>query len=1437
MSKRGGLAGSVAVMFAGTLSSRVLGLVRSALLVAAIFSVGGAADAFSVANKLPNIIYMLLAGGVLNAVLVPQIVRAMRREDGGQDYVNRLLTLAGTVMLAATVLLTLAAPVLVTMYAAEFRQGPWAPVAVVFAMWCIPQLFFYGMYTLLGQVLNARSNFGPYMWAPALNNVIAIIGLVAYLIVFGAFDPQNPPGAEAYVSSRVLLLAGTATLGVAAQAAILIVPLYRSGFRYRPLWGVRGSGLGTASKVAGWAFLALCCGQIGYLAVSNLAAAASTAAELAAGEGPVVAGNAAYDIAFLVFMLPQSLITVSLVTAMLTRLSSHAASGDGSKVRDDLSLGLRTLGVFTVFAAGAFAVLAIPLIQVIQFDVATFESYRAIGAVLVAMLIGLPAIAIWTMTQRVYFAYEDTKSLFLIQIPMAAIQILGCLLALWIAEPHWWVVGSGLATAASSMFGAVWSFVALRRKLPSLDGARVLRAYLRLTIALIPTMGVGWGLLHLWGVQTNFAGALLRVVSLGLLMGVIYLILLRRLRVTELDSLLQRIGVLAEPVTRRLAPFARRLPGADQLRTMWDRITGQTHGRGGARMSAGAERALGAGDVIAGRYRLTEPVAVDSAHSSQWLGLDTILDRQVHISTIAGAHREDALDSARRAALISDERLVRVQRVGSHDGVGFIVTDVVPGPTLADLIAAGRLDTDQVRTIVGEAAGALEVARRRGVHHLYLRPTAVHRLASGAVVVSGLAFDAAAAGLSAENARAAARIDTVALVQLLYAGLTGHWPGEPALAGGLPPAGRHHDAPLPPAEVVPEVPHDLDTLCAVTFGPHQDGPYTPGELVRDLAPWPEPGAGPLYAETGAAAGPAPAVFGAAAGDDAVATPTPHRGVPAVAGTSTATPPPAGAFSDAGPAELTGAPATGAPVAGVGMTGPAGMSVPGAGTARAGAVDAATAAVPAPRALDPSGWAPQPPPEPVQRPPFESLISAPEPGPSAQVLDPYIARHERREPGSAPPPGAPGSTGGAVTLGSGATAVPAPGSVSSDLPPTVSPPPGVPAEAVGIGVASAGGAGAGAASGIAAAGVTAGAGAAGAATGTAGAGTAAAGSATKAVGGTAAGIAGALGSGAGAVAGFIVGGTRSAVAGVRSLAGKAGRSTRELTSTFRTESGAQPEADTDRFVHTAGHPGLVEPSGGWDEPANAQTELATGYSGGAGSEDYDPEDVEDVEWEETDPDRFNPTPFVILSMIAVVIVAGILAVSELRDARTSFDPDATTGPTATYEPADPEDEAETEEEPTEEPTEEEATEEPSGPPPVIESVSSLDPSSGSGDNEELAYLAIDGDPNTIWRSLRYNDPEYGMKPGLGFAILLAEPALVTSVTLDVQGNGGLVQIRATEPSEPDSGTVLAEGPMGPEATYELSEPTEAGVLVLWFPELPVADSDGRNRIELAEISLE
>lgn len=1210
MAERSGLAGSAALMFSGTLVSRVLGLLRNALMVAAIGVTGsGAADAFSVANKLPNIIYMLLAGGILNAVLVPQVVRAMRHKDGGQEYVNRLLTIAGTAMAAVTVVLTAGAGVLVTIYAAEFRSGGWGPIAVAFAMWCVPQLFFYGMYTLLGQVLNARSSFGPYMWAPALNNVISIAGLVAYMIVYGAYEVGAVPPQE-WDAGRIALLAAPWTLGVAMQALILIVPLYRSGFRYRPRWGLRGSGLGSAGRVAGWAFAALAAGQVGYLGISNLAAAAGTAAAGGSGGNPdaSIAGNAAYDNAFLIFMLPQSLITVSLVTALFTRLSEHAVSRNTAEVRNDLSRGLRTLSVFTIFAAGAFMALAIPLTQVVQFDQATFISYRAIGHVLVAMLIGLPAIAVWTMVQRVYFAFEDTRFLFFVQIPMALLQILGSLASYLLLDVHYWVVGAGVATTASNILGALVGYLALRRKLPNLDGARVLRTHLRVVLATVPSVLVGWGLLHVWGLQTSFAGALARVVLLGALMGLIYYVLLRRLRVAELDLLTSRLSAMVAPIARRLGPLGDRIVIPGRLRTIWGRIVADNEGNGGPRVDRATEPVLTSGATVADRYVVETQVPTDLPDAVSWLGQDEILRRRVQVTVLGGPHSSEGLDAARRASLVRDERLAHIRRVGHHEDTSYVVTDPIEGVTLADLVADGPVPPEKARALIGNAATALESARKRGVHHLRLRPTAIHLTSDADVVVSGLAVDAAQAGTHVADARSAARADALALVQLLYAALTGRWPGDAALAGELPAAAREHGTVVAPTSVADGVPADLDRLCTRTLGAYDDGPFTPGELVRDLQPW-----------------------------DAL-TSLARTAVPDVAGVTTAQ------DSGSGSSE-TAETAIGSPAAGTQrQAGNAVLPTPGRGIAMSGPMPAVI------------------PPEPAPEP--EAI---PEPEPAATTP-------------SSPAPR------------------PVPAGLGWDLPP------------------------------------------------------------------------------------------------------------------------AQP---------AAGAPPSTSQRPAKQQAAKEQPSRIGVASSGGGSGD--------TRSSSTGPggrkDRFNPTPWVIVAMVAVIIVALVLAIGSLSDARTSFDSSkyAQSSPTPASQSPSPEP---TTPSPSPTPTET------STPEPVdlsFAGATALDPSAGEGDNAELADQAIDGDPDTIWRSLRYDNPSYGMKPGLGFAVELENPSVVTSVTLDVNGEGGLVQIRNTSPDDPSGGEVLAEGPMGPEKTYELSEPTKLEYIVLWFPELPVAESDGRNRIELAEIT--
>ena len=214
---------------------------------------------------------------------------------------------------------------------------------------------------------------------------------------------------------------------------------------------------------------------------------------------------------------------------------------------------------------------------------------------------------------------------------------------------------------------------------------------------------------------------------------------------------------------------------------------------------------------------------------------------------------------------VTDPRLVRVLDVGSHDGYGYVVSEQLVGPSLAELAGRAPLTADQARAVVGEAAAALEVARRRGVHHLALRPSVVHVSPDGRVLVGGLALDAALLGNAGGDARSTTRADAVGLVRLLYAALTGYWPGDPDSllpTGGdtLPLAPTVNGSPVPPADLVPGIPNDLDTLCAVTLGPNDDGPHSPGDLVRELEPWGEIRTSRLGEDTAVAATAAAAQF-------------------------------------------------------------------------------------------------------------------------------------------------------------------------------------------------------------------------------------------------------------------------------------------------------------------------------------------------------------------------------------------------------------------------------------------------------------------------------------------------------------------------------------------------------------------------------------------------
>ncbi|MFJ3402744.1 murein biosynthesis integral membrane protein MurJ [Promicromonospora sp. NPDC090134] len=527
------------VMAAGTAASRLGGLVRNMMLVAAIGSAGTVANAFDVANKLPNVLFAILAGGMLNAVLVPQIVKAFRAHNA-QERVDKLLTVSAVGILAITAVLTGGAAWVVMLYTDGWSAEQLA-LGTVFAYWCIPQLFFYGLYTLLGQVLNAREQFGPFMWAPVANNVVSVLGFAVFLIVFGGAPDTGINDLSEWNTPRTILLAGTATLGIVAQALVLLVPLLRSGFRWNLRLGLRGIGLRSAGAVAMWTFAAVVLEQAGVLYLTRVAAEAGNA-------GEAVAGNASYTQALLIYLLPHSLVTVSIATALFTGISKAAQAGDTDRVRSDLSLGLRTIGVFTVFATAALVVLAGPATAFIV-PTAGEQGTALIAPVLVALSLGLVPLGGMALMKWVFYAYEDGRSVFWITVPSTVALVAGLAAAqIWLPV-ELWVIAAGGAYALSNWITVLLRTGGLKRKLGGrLDGGRIFVLHAKTVLAATVAGGAGWGVYQLVGgfdvlsfgkgwVLTMLSGLWVTALC-GLVMLAVYVLLLRLLRVEELNGLL-----------------------------------------------------------------------------------------------------------------------------------------------------------------------------------------------------------------------------------------------------------------------------------------------------------------------------------------------------------------------------------------------------------------------------------------------------------------------------------------------------------------------------------------------------------------------------------------------------------------------------------------------------------------------------------------------------------------------------------------------------------------------------------------------------------------------------------------------------------------------------------------------------------------------------------
>lgn len=456
-------AGKIAI---ASLISRITGFLWKVMLVW-VLGIGVANDSFNVANTLPNIVYELLLGGVLASIVVPLLVRSQDDPDGGEAYTQRLLTVAISLLAVATVIAVIAAPVFTAVYVDASTDEANPALTTAFAYLLLPQILFYGVFALLMAILNARHIFGPPAWAPVVNNLVimAAIGIFALMPGEISLDPVRMG------DPKLLTIGLGVTLGIVAQAAMLIPPLLRTGFRFKWRWGI-DERMKEFGGLAAWI--------VGYVAVSQLGYIVTTRV-LTAGEA---GGMTAYYNAWLLFQLPYGVLGVSLLTAIMPRMSRAAADGDDRGLIGHLSYASR-ISTVTLLPIAAVMTVVGSSVGIALFSIgAGAEGAGAdrLGQALAISAFGLLPYALVMLQLRVFYALKDARSPTLIMLVMTAVKIPLLYLCPVLLAPDQIVLGAMLVNSLTFVVGALLGQMWLWVRLGNLRSRRVL-SVIALTVA------------------------------------------------------------------------------------------------------------------------------------------------------------------------------------------------------------------------------------------------------------------------------------------------------------------------------------------------------------------------------------------------------------------------------------------------------------------------------------------------------------------------------------------------------------------------------------------------------------------------------------------------------------------------------------------------------------------------------------------------------------------------------------------------------------------------------------------------------------------------------------------------------------------------------------------------------------------------------------------
>lgn len=449
-----GLARSSALISVGVLLSRLTGLVRTVILID-VLGAGALADVYTFANNVPNLVYELLAGGVLSAVLLPIFVDLARHDD--RDGASAVVSVAVGGLAAITVAGVAAAPVLAWAIASLSGGGEQAAQQAAFVVllrWFVPQVFFYGVITIVTALLQARRRFAAAAFAPVLNNLVVIATYLLASRVAGAQLDQMPMDAVQGQRWTLLVLGLGTTLGVVANAVALLPSVRRARVGLRPNFDRHHPALARL-KVAGKAAL-------GYVLVSQIGV---TITSLLANRFKEPGGYAAWTYANLVFYVVYGLLVVSITTALGPELAYAAQNGDRRGLRREWLQGLRYIVLLMAPAAATLGVLAGPLWELLPL--------RGNVAITVTIfrwfVLALLPFSIIQHVVRAYYALSETRPPFRVAVVQNAL-IVGMGL---VASPLFGVAGLAAVYALGYWITALVAFAWFARRLGRLRYSEV----------------------------------------------------------------------------------------------------------------------------------------------------------------------------------------------------------------------------------------------------------------------------------------------------------------------------------------------------------------------------------------------------------------------------------------------------------------------------------------------------------------------------------------------------------------------------------------------------------------------------------------------------------------------------------------------------------------------------------------------------------------------------------------------------------------------------------------------------------------------------------------------------------------------------------------------------------------------------------------------------